>query len=221
MKVTSETGRVSTLLRDTAVVELALPAYMMAYMVEEAQKKGFILRADVIAHLGRAAVLPLTRIAEASVSLMARKITDAAATILRELNPDDPRHGLYCLAMFVLMLVDEELFSDPRNQAVLVALLLLDDVKNDKARRQRGNAGVDGQRNPVEDRGQEDAAPRQPDGSLPEGRAAGTCTSLGQSCIRLHFFLYKKELCVIVLLAIKTMEGSGGREDFPVFGQAV
>jgi hypothetical protein len=30
------------------------------------------------------------------------------------------------------MLADEELFPDPRNQAVLVALLLLDDVKNDK-----------------------------------------------------------------------------------------
>ena len=119
-------------MRDTAVVELALPAYMMAYMVEATQKRGFILRADVIAHLGRAAVLPLTRIAEASVSLMARKITDAAAELLRELNPADPRHGLYCLAMFVLMLVDEELFPDPRNQAVLVALLLLDDVKNDK-----------------------------------------------------------------------------------------
>jgi hypothetical protein len=132
MKVTSETARVNAVLRDTAVVELALPAYMMAYMVEATQKSGFILRADVIAHLGRAAVLPLTRIAEASVSLMARKITDAAAELLRELNPDDPRHGLYCLTMFVLMLVDEELFPDPRNQAVLVALLLLDDVKNDK-----------------------------------------------------------------------------------------
>ena len=131
--MTSETARVNAVLRDTAVVELALPAYMMAYMVEATQKRGFILRADVIAHLGRAAVLPLTRIAEASVSLMARKITDAAAELLRELNPDDPRHGLYCLAMFVLMLADEELFPDTANQAVLVALLLLDDVKNEQA----------------------------------------------------------------------------------------
>ena len=104
--MTSQTARLN-MRRDTEVVELALPAYLLALMGEEAQKKGFELRADAIAHLGRAAALPLTRIDELSVARVAKKITDAATTLLTDLNPVDPQHGLYCAAMFVLTPVDE------------------------------------------------------------------------------------------------------------------
>lgn len=132
MTMTSETVRVNMKQRDLQTVEAALPAYMMALMVEEAQKKGFVLRSDVIAHLGRAAAVPLSKVDELSVSRLARQITDTATTLLTDMNPVDPRHGLYCCAMFVMTLVDEGRFLDATNQAVLVAMLLMDDVKDDR-----------------------------------------------------------------------------------------
>jgi hypothetical protein len=129
--MTSMTARTNLKLRDQQVVETALPAYMLALMVEEAQKKGFEVRTDVLAHLGRAAAVPLSKVDELSVSRLARQITDTATTLLNVLSPDDPREGLYCCAMFVLLLVDEGRFPDKTNQAVLVSLLLIDDVKDD------------------------------------------------------------------------------------------
>ena len=67
-----------------------------------------------------------------SVSRLARRVDDVARALLEDLSPDDPRHGLYCCAMFVLLLVDEGRLFDVQNQAVLVAMLLMDDVKDDK-----------------------------------------------------------------------------------------
>jgi len=132
MTMTSDKVRMNMKQRDQQTVETALPAYMMALMVEEAQNKGFDLRADVIAHLGRAAAMPLAKVDELSVSRLARQVTDTATTLLTDLNPIDPRHGLYCCAMFVLTLVDEGRFPNVTNQAVLVATLLMDDVKDDR-----------------------------------------------------------------------------------------
>ena len=129
--MTSQTARENMRKRDLQVVETVLPAYMLCLMIEEAQKKGFELRADVIAHLGRAAALPLAKVDELSVSRLARQVTDVATTLLADISPDDPREGLYCCAMFVLTLIDEGRFADVRNQAVLVSLLLMDDVRDD------------------------------------------------------------------------------------------
>ncbi len=130
--MTSQTARVKLQVRDKTVVETALPAHMLCLMVEQVQKLGIDLRADVVQHLGRAAALPLAKVDELSVSRLARQLTDAAETLLHDLSPDDPRHGLYCCAMFVLTLVDEGRFLDATNQAVLVAMLLMDDVKDDR-----------------------------------------------------------------------------------------
>ena len=130
--MTSQTARVKLQVRDKTVVETALPAYMLCLMVEQVQKLGIDLRADVVQHLGRAAALPLAKVDELSVSRLARQLTDAAETLLHDLSPDDPRHGLYCCAMFCLKLVDEGRFPDARNQSVLVSMLLIDDLKDER-----------------------------------------------------------------------------------------
>jgi hypothetical protein len=67
-----------------------------------------------------------------SVARLARRVDDVARSLLHDLSPDDPRHGLYCCAMFILKLVDEHRLDDRQNQAVLVALLLMDDVRDDR-----------------------------------------------------------------------------------------
>jgi hypothetical protein len=61
--------------------------------------------------------------------------------LLRDLSPDDPRHGLYACAMFALSLVSEGRIEDKQNQAVLVSLLLIDDLK-DESKDTAGNGAV-------------------------------------------------------------------------------
>jgi len=130
--MTTAAARANLKLRDHQAVELAVPAHMMFLMIEELRKKGFELRADVLQHLNLAAVLPLAKLDELSVSRVARRIEDVATTLLRDLNADDPRHAIYVCAMFVQLLVDRALDADVRSQAVLVSLLLIDDIKDDR-----------------------------------------------------------------------------------------
>ena len=127
--------------RDKAIVELGVPALMLVLMAEEAAKKGFVLRADALHKLNMASAAPLAKLDVFSIRRMAIRINDAATTLLRDLNPDDPREGLYCCAMFTLKLVDEGKLLDKNNMAVLVSLMLIDDVK-DESLDDKGNGVV-------------------------------------------------------------------------------
>jgi hypothetical protein len=117
---------------DLTTVEACLPALMMFLMMEQCQKINLEMRADVMQHLNRATLLPLANLDELSVARVARRVDDAARLLLHDLSPSDPRHGLYCCAMFCLLLVDEGRLADVRGQAVLVSMLLIDDIKDDR-----------------------------------------------------------------------------------------
>lgn len=119
--------------RDQEILESALPAHLLFLMMAECKKIGLELWADTMHHLNNASVAPLTQLDTLSVARLAKKIDDIARSLLNDLSPDDPRHGLYCCAMFTLMLVDEGWLQDKGNMAVLVALALLDDIRNDTA----------------------------------------------------------------------------------------
>lgn len=119
--------------RDMSAVELALPAHMMFLMVEECRKIGLELREDVAHKLNVASASPLSRLDTLSVARVAKQIDDLARSILHDLSPDDPRDGLYSCAQFCLKLVDERRINDPQNMAVLTALLLMDDLKDERA----------------------------------------------------------------------------------------
>lgn len=117
-------------LNDMERIRQCLPAHMMELMVEQAQKTCLAVRADVLKHLNNAAAAPLARLDYQNVSRLAKRIDDAARTLLRDLSPDNPVEGLYCCAMFVMVLVDEGYLQDRQNMAVLVALLLMTDVRD-------------------------------------------------------------------------------------------
>jgi hypothetical protein len=125
--------------RDLTAVETALPAHLMFLMAEECARKGLILREDVHHKLNVASAAPLSRLDTFSVVRVAKEIDKVARDLLHDLSPDDPRDGLYCCVQFCLKLVDEGRLNDPQNVAVLVALLLMDDVKDDKTD-EAGNA---------------------------------------------------------------------------------
>ena len=116
-------------LEERSRLELALPAYLFVLMLHQLPKEGLGLRTDVRCHLDNAAVLPLVGLDELSVARLAKRLDDMAHRLLHELAPDDARQGLLIIAHFVLMLVDEGLFDDARNQAVLTALLLIDEAR--------------------------------------------------------------------------------------------
>lgn len=112
-------------------LELALPAHLLALMAHELRRQGWELRSDIGAYLNNAAALPLTGLDDLGVSRLAKKIDDMAKAMLHELAPDDARHAILTVAHFVLRLVDEAMFDDPRNPAVLTALLLIEEARGD------------------------------------------------------------------------------------------
>lgn len=118
--------------RDIKVLEKTVPAHMLVLMIEACMKKGFEVREDVLMHLNNAAVAPLARLDELTISRLAKRTDELAGQYLNRLAPDDPRDGLYCCVMFVLTLIDEGLWDDAKNQAVLVSLLFMEDVKDER-----------------------------------------------------------------------------------------
>lgn len=120
--------------RDQQVIERALPAYMLYQTMEATKKVGIEVRADVLHHLNNASAVPFAQLDMLSVSRVAKRTDDIAKELLRELNADDPRHALYVCAIFCLLLVEEDRIESKEkgNQAVLVSLLLMEDVKDEE-----------------------------------------------------------------------------------------
>ena len=116
--------------RDKAIVERVLPAFMLVIVAEEARKQGYVLRADVVHKLNMASAAPLVGLDDFSIRRLARRADDVATSLLRDLNPDDSREAIYCVATFVLLLVDHGVLTDKQNNAVLVSLLLRDDARD-------------------------------------------------------------------------------------------
>ena len=118
--------------RDREVVERATPAMMLFLMMEACKTIGMEMRADVMHHLNQASIAPLSGLDTVSISRVAKQVDDVATTLLRDFSVDDPREGLYVAAMFTLMLVEEGKMRDQGNQAVLVSMMLLDDVRDEE-----------------------------------------------------------------------------------------
>lgn len=117
--------------RDQQALEQIVPAHMLFLMMEQCQNAGYEVRSDVMQHLNLAVAAPLAKFDDVSVSRVAKKSDDISRALLHDLSPDDPREGLYVCAMFILRLVDEGKWTDVKNQAVLVSMLLMDDVRDE------------------------------------------------------------------------------------------
>ena len=118
--------------RDLTTVGRCLPPHMLVLMMEQCSKIGLEMRADVLHRLNVASISPLAKCSTIDVARLARKTDDFAKALLHDLSPDDPREGLYVCAMFCLVLVEEGRLDDKTNMAVLVSLMLMDDVKDGK-----------------------------------------------------------------------------------------
>lgn len=117
---------------ETESVSLAVPAQMMTLMFDECRKKGWVLRMDVVHKLTLSCGVPLRGFDSLSVQRLAKVIDDHATQLLHDISPDAPQDGLHIVAMFVLFLVDRGLIADVRAVVVVVALLLMEDIKDEK-----------------------------------------------------------------------------------------
>lgn len=114
-------------------VELALPSHLLVITMAHAEQKGWELRPDMLMRLNRSAAVPLVGLDHFSVARLAKRVDDAAKGIVFGLMNEHPCHPLAVAAQFICLLVAEGLFPDPRNQAVLASLLLLEDLKHEGA----------------------------------------------------------------------------------------
>lgn len=115
----------------TDIIERALPPLLLMKAIEELNKKGYEIRADVQARLAIAVAAPFAKIDEFMIERLIKRADVITNNLLAKL-PDDPVDRVYSVCMFNLKLVDEGLLDDKQNMAVLVSLLLLDDVEDDR-----------------------------------------------------------------------------------------
>lgn len=113
------------------MLERAIPAYMMLLMLDRCKAEGFEGRADLRHHLNVASVAPLSQTNGQGIAFMAREVERVSELLTKDLGTDTALEGLYVCAAFALLLVDEGRLADKDNQAVLCALLLLDDAKDE------------------------------------------------------------------------------------------
>jgi hypothetical protein len=114
--------------KEHRAVELGLPAHLLWLCADRLRKEGYALRPDVFINLSNAAAAALAGLPRAVIVPVAKQIDEVATMVLRELSFDDLRDGIMSCAMLTLKLVDERLFLDPTNQAVLVSTALAQDA---------------------------------------------------------------------------------------------
>jgi hypothetical protein len=113
---------------ETGLVELCTPSHLLVLMAHQLGRRGWQLRSDIVGYLNNAAAAPLAGLESVTISRLAKRVHELARTLLRVVA-DDPRQGMITCALFTLTLVDEGLFPDARNQAVLTSLLLLEEAR--------------------------------------------------------------------------------------------
>lgn len=106
---------------------------MMHLMSRGVVAAGFQLRPDIMQKLNVSSAAPLAKLAPdlEAVKRCAKEIESVGTKLLWDLSPDDPVHGLYACAVFCLLLVEEKRIADPQNMAVLVSMVLMDDLKSE------------------------------------------------------------------------------------------
>lgn len=112
------------------IVEEALPAFALQLALEKLYAEGYEIRLDARGYLDNTLRKTLSKQPHMAQSL-AISINDFAMKMLRLVGFDDARVVLLSVAFFNLKLVEEGLFSDAENQAILTSLMIVADARED------------------------------------------------------------------------------------------
>jgi hypothetical protein len=113
-------------------LELALPAYLMVFMRDKLAEVGWELREDLhksillsfVKHVGTADIAVNNKVGELCGSY--------GRDMLKALPNDSPQTAMATVVMFVLKLVDRDLYPDPSETLVVNALLLKEEMETDE-----------------------------------------------------------------------------------------
>ncbi len=133
MSSTQKAEEQDRLLLELSCIETAIPAHMMWMMAQSLLAANYRLRPDILKQLNVAGMAPLAALGNDYVAIQraAKRVDDIAKKLLFRLSPDKPTHGFYACAMFCLYIAEEGFFADVHNMAVLVAVVLIDELKTE------------------------------------------------------------------------------------------
>lgn len=118
-------------LLELSAVETAIPAYTLYLLTKSVHSAGYVFRGDIAARLNQGSAAPIVALNKhgIDISRVAKRLDDTALRVLRGVSYSTEVHLMYAVALFILKLIDLQLFADRGNMGVVVALLLMDDLK--------------------------------------------------------------------------------------------
>lgn len=112
-------------------VEDLLPAHIMSVAIDKLYESGFEIRLDTRGYLNNWLMAVLKR--DPTIAAMVATQTDVTADdILRFVSFDDAQTVLLAASFLMLKLVEEKMYLDAGNQAVLSALMIVADAEHDE-----------------------------------------------------------------------------------------
>jgi hypothetical protein len=119
----------STQIREA--VEELLPAHIMCVAIDKLYSAGYEIRLDTRGYLNNHMVKVL-RAHPHCANAIASRTDSMADDIMRPVFFDDPKQVLLAASYLMLKLVDEKMYLDADNQAVLSALMITADADGDE-----------------------------------------------------------------------------------------
>lgn len=112
-------------------VEEAVLAYMLVRAYKQAKREGWELRDDVLQSLRTAAQKPITYVGSTEITRFALSVERGGSAGLDALTGYTGLQALQAVSYFILLCVENGVVVDPRGMAVLVALTLVEEAKED------------------------------------------------------------------------------------------
>lgn len=112
-------------------VEDLLPAHIMSVAIDKLYEEGFEIRLDTRGYLNNAMVAVLRR-HTGQEAVIASRTDSLADDIMRPVSFNDAQTALLAASFLTLKLVEEKLFLDAGNQAVLSAMMIVADARDDE-----------------------------------------------------------------------------------------
>ncbi len=116
---------------EAATMERTLPIFLLWSTMDVANRKyDAEFREDVFEAVKRAAAVPFTKMDQLGANYILSRLESLSPKLIYNMGDAKISGILLAVCHFILKLVDEGLYHDPTDQAVLTALALADDARD-------------------------------------------------------------------------------------------
>lgn len=117
--------------RDKDILLRTVPCYMMLLAVRELNRQGEKIRADMDHNLEVGSYAPMSGLDVLSVSRLAKRTDEIALNILKDVSPNNAHDMLLATSYLMARLVEEGHIKDVTSQAVLIAMALIEEAREE------------------------------------------------------------------------------------------